>query len=120
MAALAGIDPALYDAAKVDGASRLQRIRHVDIPAILPTCAVVLILGVGNLMAVGFEKAFLLQNPLNFGSSEIISTYVYKTGLLNADFGLATAVGLFNAVVNLALLVVVNAIVKRIGGSSLW
>jgi putative aldouronate transport system permease protein len=120
MAALAGIDPALYDAAKVDGASRLQRIRHVDIPAILPTCAVVLILGVGNLMAVGFEKAFLLQNPLNFGSSEIISTYVYKIGLLNADFGLATAVGLFNAVVNLALLVVVNAIVKRIGGSSLW
>jgi putative aldouronate transport system permease protein len=120
MAALAGIDPALYDAAKVDGASRLQRIRHVDIPAILPTCAVVLILGVGNLMAVGFEKAFLLQNPLNFGSSEIISTYIYKIGLLNADFGLATAVGLFNAVVNLALLVVVNAIVKRIGGSSLW
>jgi putative aldouronate transport system permease protein len=120
MAALAGIDPALYDAAKVDGASRMQRIRHVDIPAILPTCAVVLILGVGNLMAVGFEKAFLLQNPLNFGSSEIISTYVYKTGLLNADFGLATAVGLFNAVVNLALLVVVNTIIKRIGGSSLW
>lgn len=120
LAALAGIDPALHDAARVDGATRLQRIRHVDLPGILPTAGVVLILGVGNIMAVGFEKAYLLQNPLNLEASEIISTYVYKTGLLHADFGLATAVGLFNAVVNLGLLVTVNAVVKRMGGGSLW
>jgi putative aldouronate transport system permease protein len=120
MAALAGIDQSLYEAAKVDGASRLQKIIHVDLPGILPTVVIVLILGVGNIMAIGFEKAFLLQNPLNLGQSEIIATYVYKTGLLNADFSLATAVGLFNSVINLFLLVAVNAVAKRVTGSSLW
>ena len=107
LAALAGIDPALYEAAKIDGASRLQRIRHVDLPGIMPTAVIILVLGVGNIMAIGFEKAFLLQNPLNLIESEIIATYVYKTGLLNADFSLgATAVGLFNSVINLVLLLV--------------
>jgi putative aldouronate transport system permease protein len=120
MAALAGIDQSLYEAAKVDGASRLQKIIHVDLPGIMPTVVIVLILGVGNIMAIGFEKAFLLQNPLNLGQSEIIATYVYKTGLLNADFSLATAVGLFNSVINLLLLVAVNAVAKRVTGSSLW
>jgi ABC-type polysaccharide transport system permease subunit len=120
MAALAGIDPALHEAAKIDGASRWQRIWNVDLPGIMPTAVIILILGVGNLMAVGFEKAYLLQNNLNLEQSEIISTYVYKTGLLNADFSMATAVGLFNSAVNLCLLLFVNFAAKRITGKGLW
>ena len=120
LAALAGVDTTLYEAARVDGANRLQKIWHIDLPAIRPTAAIILILGVGNIMAIGFEKAFLLQNPLNLSTSEIIATYVYKTGLLNANFSVATTVGLFNAVLNLALLVGVNAVAKRLTGSGLW
>jgi putative aldouronate transport system permease protein len=120
LAALAGVDPSLYEAAKVDGANRLQKIWHVDLPSILPTIIVVLILSVGSIMAIGFEKAFLLQNPLNLSQSEIIATYVYKLGIQNADFSLATAVGLFNSVINLALLIGVNVISKRVTGNGLW
>lgn len=120
MAALAGIDPSLYEAARVDGASRLQKIWHVDIPGILPTAFVVLVLAVGNVMAIGFEKAYLLQNSLNLSQSEIIATYTFKVGLLNADVSQAAAIGLFNSVTNLVLLLVVNAIVKRVSGSGLW
>lgn len=120
MAALAGIDPTLYEAARVDGASRLQKIRHVDIPGILPTAMVILILGVGNVMAIGFEKAYLLQNTLNLSQSEIIPTYTYKIGLLNADFSQASAIGLFNSVINLVLLVTVHLVAKRTVGRGLW
>lgn len=120
MAALSAVDPALYESARVDGASRLRRIWHVDIPGIMPTAMIILILSVGNIMSIGFEKAYLLQNPLNLSRSEIIATYVYKTGLLNADFGVATAVGLFNSLINLVLLLVVNAVGKRISGRGLW
>jgi putative aldouronate transport system permease protein len=120
MAALAGIDPALHESAKIDGASRVKRILHVDLPGIMPTAVIILVLGVGNIMSIGFEKVFLLQNPLNQAQSEIIATYVYKTGLLNADFSMATAVGLFNSVVNLFLLVAVNFVAKRITGNGLW
>ncbi|MEU8238352.1 ABC transporter permease subunit [Actinoplanes missouriensis] len=120
LAALSGIDPALHEAAKIDGASRLQRIRNVDLPGIMPTAVIMLILGVGNMMAIGFEKAYLLQNNLNLAQSEIIPTYVYKTGLINADFSMATAVGLFNSVVNLVLLLTVNFVAKRITGNGLW
>lgn len=120
LAALAGIDPALHEAAKVDGADRLRRIIHVDLPGIMPTAVIILVLAVGNIMAIGFEKAFLLQNPLNQSESEIIATYVYKTGLLNADFSLATAVGLFNSVINLVLLLAVNLVAKRVTGNGLW
>lgn len=120
LAALAGVDPALYEAAKVDGANRLQKIWHVDLPGIMPTIVVVLILSVGSIMAIGFEKAFLLQNSLNLSQSEIIATYVYKLGIQNADFSLATAVGLFNSVINLVLLVGVNVISKRVTGNGLW
>jgi putative aldouronate transport system permease protein len=120
LAALSAVDPALYESAKVDGASRLRRIWHVDIPGIMPVAMIILILSVGNIMAIGFEKVYLLQNPLNLEKSEIITTYVYKTGLLNADFSLATAIGLFNSVINLILLVLVNAIAKRLSGSGLW
>ncbi|WP_249866537.1 ABC transporter permease [Paenibacillus konkukensis] len=120
LAALAGVDPTLYEAAKVDGASRLQKIGHVDLPGILPTAVILLILNVGNIMSLGFEKIYLMQNPLNLMTSEIIATYVYKIGLLNANFSFASAVGLFNSVVNLLLLVTVNAVAKRISSSSLW
>jgi putative aldouronate transport system permease protein len=120
LAALAGIDPTLYEAAKVDGASRLQKIWYIDLPGIMPTALIILILSVGSLMAVGFEKTFLLQNPLNLSQSEVIATYVYKIGLLNANFSFATAVGLFNSVINLVLLVLVNAFAKRLAGTSLW
>ena len=122
LAALAGIDPQLHDAAKVDGASRLQRIRHVDLPGILPVILVILVLNVGTLLAVGFEKVYLFQNPLNLATSEVISTYVYKIGLLNANFSFATAVGLFNSVINMILLVSVNWLVKRASasGAGLW
>jgi putative aldouronate transport system permease protein len=120
LAALSGIDPALHESARIDGASRLQRIRHVDLPGIMPTAVIILVLGVGNIMSIGFEKAFLLQNPLNTAQSEIIATYVYKTGLLNADFSMATAIGLFNSVINLFLLLGVNFAAKRITGNGLW
>ncbi|TWD82848.1 carbohydrate ABC transporter membrane protein 1 (CUT1 family) [Kribbella amoyensis] len=120
LAALAGIDPALHESAKIDGASRIQRILHVDLPGILPTAVIILVLGVGNIMSIGFEKVFLLQNPLNLSQSEIIATYVYKTGLINADFSMATAIGLFNSVINLFLLLGVNFAAKRITGNGLW
>jgi putative aldouronate transport system permease protein len=120
LAALSAVDPGLYESAKVDGASRIRRIWHVDIPGIMPVAMIILILSVGNIMAIGFEKVYLLQNPLNLGKSEIIATYVYKTGLLNADFSLATAIGLFNSVINVILLVLVNAVAKRVSGSGLW
>ncbi|MBB3111724.1 putative aldouronate transport system permease protein [Paenibacillus phyllosphaerae] len=120
LAALSGIDPTLYEAAKVDGASRAQKIFHVDLPGILPTIVIVLILNVGNVMAIGFEKVYLLQNPLNLVNSEIISTYVYSIGLLNANYSFATAVGLFNSVINLILLVLVNSLAKRFSNNSLW
>lgn len=120
LAALAGIDPTLYEAAKVDGASRWKKIIHIDIPGILPTVIILLILSVGNIMSVGFEKIYLLQNTMNADSSEIIATYVYKAGLLNGNISYATAVGLFNSVVNLIMLVSVNALAKRITKNSLW
>ncbi|WP_335992198.1 ABC transporter permease [Glycomyces sp. MUSA5-2] len=120
MAALSGINPSLYEAARMDGASRLRKIWHIDLPGIAPTIVVVLILSVGSIMAVGFEKAFLLQNPLNLSQSEIIATYTYKIGLLNADFSMSTAIGMFNSVVNLVLLLGVNTVSKRVTGSGLW
>ncbi len=122
LAALAGIDPQLHDAAKVDGASRFQKIRHVDLPGIMPVILVILILNVGSLLSVSFEKVYLLQNPLNLATSEVISTYVYKIGLLNANYSFATAVGLFNSVVGMILLLLVNELAKRVSdsGAGLW
>ncbi|MCB0135381.1 MAG: sugar ABC transporter permease, partial [Caldilineaceae bacterium] len=120
LAALAGIDPTLYEAAKVDGASRIQKIINIDLPGIMPVAVIILILSVGSLLAVGFEKVYLLQNPLNLSASEIIPTYVYKIGLLNANFSFATAVGLFNSVINMVLLVLVNSWARRVSDVSLW
>jgi len=120
LAALSGIDPTLYEAAKVDGASRIQKIVNIDLPGIMPVAVIILILSVGSLLAIGFEKVYLLQNPLNLSASEIIPTYVYKIGLLNANFSFATAVGLFNSIINMILLILVNAWAKRVSDFSLW
>ena len=120
LAALSSISPELYEAAKIDGANKLQLIRHIDIPGILPTIVILFIMSTGSFMSVGFQKAFLLQNPLNLETSEIISTYVYKVGLLQAQFSYSTAIGLFNTVVNIILLVTVNHISKKISDNSLW
>lgn len=120
LAALSGIDPQLHEAATVDGASRLQRVIHINIPGILPTIIIMLILNVGGIMSVGFEKAFLMQNSLNLKYSEIISTYVYKTGLINANYSFSAAVNLFNTVINLLLLISVNKISKTVSDVYLW
>lgn len=120
LAALTSVSPDLHEAAVIDGASKWKRIWHIDLPSILPTIVVLLILNVGQIMSLGFEKAFLMQNSLNIGKSEIISTYVYKIGLINAQYGFATAVGLFNSVINFTLLIIVNKIAKKISDTSLW
>lgn len=119
-AALAGISPELHEAAKCDGATKLQLIRHIDLPSILPTATILLILNCGSVLSIGFEKAYLLQNSLNSGVSEIISTYVYKVGLINNDMSYSTAIGLFNTVVNLVILLLVNKAADKISGNSLW
>ena len=120
IAALAGIDPSLHEAAVVDGATRLQRVWHINIPGIMPTAVILLILSVGRVMNVGFEKVFLMQNPLNMSKSEVISTYVYRVGLTSGQFSFSAAVGLFNSVINCILLVTVNRISKKMGQNSLW
>lgn len=120
LAALSGVDPELHEAAIVDGASRIQRIFYINIPSILPTIIIMLILNVGSIMNVGFEKVYLMQNSFNLEYSEIISTYVYKTGLLNANYSFSAAVGLFNTVINLILLITVNKISRNVSDVYLW
>ena len=120
IAALSGINPELYEAARVDGASRFRQIVHIDLPGIRPVIVILLVLAVGNIMNVGFEQVYLLQNSLNLPTSEIINTYVYKVGLLNANFSYSTAVGLFNAVVNFTLVIIVNFTAARLGDTSLF
>lgn len=120
LAALAGIDPQLHEAAKVDGATRLQRIWHVNLPGILPTIVILLILNVGSIMGVGFEKVFLMQNSLNMEASDVIATYVYRSGILGAQYSFSAAVGLFNAVINFILLVLVNFTARKLNETSLW
>ena len=122
LAALAGIDPTLHEAAIVDGASKLQRTVHIDVPGILPTAIIILILNMGQLMNVGFEKVFLMQNALNLQASEIIQTYVYKIGIAASlpNYSYGAAIGLFNSVINFVLIVIVNGIARRVGDTSLW
>lgn len=124
LAALSGIDPQLHEAAQIDGASRLQRILHVDLPGILPTAAILLIMRAGSIMDVGFEKIFLLQNSMNLTYSEVISTYLYKVGMKagSNNFSYAAAIGLFNSVINCILLVIVNWTSSRLSedNTSLW
>lgn len=120
LAALAGVDTSLYEAAKMDGAGRLQLIRYVDIPAIMPTCGILLILNMGSVLGVGFEKVYLMQNSLNLSSSEVLSTFVYKMGLVSNQYSYSTAIGLFNTVINFAFLVTANLISKRVSNTSIF
>ena len=120
IAALSGISPDYYEAAIVDGASKFKRIIYIDLPLIAPTVIIMFILAVGQIMTVGYEKAYLMQAGSNLTTSEIISTYVYKSGLLNAQYSFATAVGLFNSVVNFILLAITNFISKRVSNISLF
>ena len=120
IAALAGIDPQLHEAAMMDGATRMQRIWHINLPGILPTVVILLILNSGHIMNVGFEKVFLMQNDLNMSTSDVISTYSYRIGIDSAKYELATAIGLFNSVINCVLLFIVNGFSRRLSETSLW
>ena len=122
ISALASVDSELHEAAEIDGASRFQRVRFIDFPSILPTATIMLILNSGQIMNVGFEKVFLMQNGLNLRASEVISTYVYKVGIASStqDFSYATAIGLFNSVINFALICLVNSFSKRVSDNRLW
>lgn len=120
IAALTSIAPDYYEAAIVDGATKFQRIIHIDIPFIIPTAIIMFILAIGNIMTVGYEKVYLMQNGMNTVVSEVISTYVYKTGLQSAQYSFATAVGLFNSGVNFIILAVCNAIAKKSSGISIF
>ena len=119
IAALSGVDTQLYDACKIDGANRWQTVWNIDFPAILPTIMIMLILNMGNILNVGFDKVFLMQNSLNLGVSQVISTYVYTVGIKSAQFSFGAAVGLFNTIVNFAFLLVTNYVSKRTTGSGL-
>ena len=120
IAALSGVSPDLYEAAKIDGANRLKRIWYIDLPSIAPTIIILLILNTGQMLSVGFEKVFLMQNPTNLDTSEVISTYTYKVGLVGGQFSFGAAVGLFNAVINLITLLAVNHIAKKVSQVGLF
>ena len=113
-ATLANVPPELIEASEIDGANILQRIWHIDLPALKPVMTISFILAAGSIMSIGYEKAYLLQTTMNLPSSEIIATYVYKVGLQSGDYSYSTAVGLFNSVINLILLVSVNQVVKKL------
>ena len=122
LATLTGIDPALHEAAVIDGANKVQRIRHIDLPGIMPIAVILLILNTGQIMETGFEKILLMQNALNMQASEVIDTYVYKVGLVSQamNFSYATAIGLFKSVIGFILLIIVNQTAKKLKQESLW
>ena len=120
IAALSNVPSELVDAAKVDGANRLKVIWHVNIPSILPTIVIMLVLSCGGILAVGFEKVYLLQNSLNLSSSQVISTYVYEIGIRGGQFSYSSAIGLFNNLVNVTILGIVNVVAKRLSGTGIW
>lgn len=120
LATLASVSPELHEAAYMDGANRLQIIWHVNIPCILPTVVIMLIMNCGRILSVGFEKVHLLQNSLNLDVSQVISTYTYELGLLGGQYSYSTAIGLFNTIVNVVILLIVNMICKRLSDVSLW
>ncbi|GIO37077.1 sugar ABC transporter permease [Paenibacillus antibioticophila] len=120
IAALSGINPQLYEAAKIDGASRMRRIWHVSLPGIIPTIVILLILDIGQFMNIGFEKILLMQNNLNLESSDVISTFVYTTGILKGEYSYTAAIGLFNSLINLTLLLLVNRFARKTSETSLW
>ena len=120
IAALSSVDTELYEAGYVDGMNKIQKIINIDLPCIKPTIIIMMILSMGSILNVGFEKVFLMQNTMNISSSQVISTYVYNIGLLSNQFSYATAIGLFNSIINFILLVIVNLVVKKVGEASLW
>lgn len=120
IAALSAVDPELYDAAAIDGANKLRKIWHVDIPGIMPTIVIMIILSIGSLIGIGFEKIYLMQNPLNLEASDVIVTYVYRVGLGNMQYSYSTAINLFSSLINFVLLIVANSFAKRITQTSLW
>ena len=120
ISALAGVDYEMHEAAIVDGATKIQRMIHIDLPSIKPTILMLFILQMGGLLGVGFEKVYLLQNSLNRSAASVISTYVYEVGLVNSDYGYSTAVGLFNSVISLVLVVTANQLSKKFAGESLF
>lgn len=120
LAALTAIDPSLHEAARVDGANKWQRVRHIDIPGIMPVITILFILAIGNLFNLGFEKVLLMQTDLNLPTSEVIQTYVYKAGLQQAQFSYSAAIGLFNSFINLTLLLTFNWVARRAHQTSLW
>jgi len=120
LAALMNIDPTLYEAAVIDGAGRWKQAVHISLPSIVPTIVVLLILNIGSLMSVGFEKVMLLYNPVTYDTADVIATFVYRRGLEMADYSFATAVGLMNSVINFALIVTANTVARRFGETSLW
>lgn len=120
MSALAGVNPELHEAAAIDGASRFQRLIYINLPALIPTMLILLILNFGSIMSMGYEKMLLMQNPLNISTSNVISTFTYQQGLIDANYSYAAAVGLFNAAINATLLLTVNKITKKITRVGLW
>ena len=123
LAALSGVSPELHEAAAIDGATRWKRVIHIDVPSILPTITIMLIMNIGSILGVGYEKIYLMQTDMNIRVSEVISTYVYKMGLGSggrSDYGFSTAVSLFNAVINIFLLIIANTISRKVGETSLW
>lgn len=120
IAALSTVSIDLYEAATIDGASKWQKLLYIDIPMLIPTASILLIMRVGNLMSLGFEKVYLMQNDLNLSASEVIATYVYKVGITNTQYSYSAAINMFNTVVNFILLITVNQITKKISQHSLW
>jgi putative aldouronate transport system permease protein len=120
LAALSSVDPVLYEAATMDGANKWQKIIHIDLPSIAPTCIILLILSAGGILNVGFEKAYLMQNTLNLSRSEVINTYIYKVGIQSTQYSFSAAIGLFNNVINFVILGLVNYLSGRLSETSLW
>ena len=120
VSALAGVPSELIEAAKIDGATRLQINWHINLACILPTITIMLILSCGNILNVGFEKVFLMQNSLNLSASQVIATYTYEIGLLGGQFSYSTAIGLFNNIVNIAIMCIVNSLAKKMSGTGIW
>jgi putative aldouronate transport system permease protein len=120
LAALSGIDPQLYEAAMIDGAGRFKQLIHITIPSLMPTIIILLILRIGQLLSVGYEKTLLLYNPATYETADIISTYVYRIGLLEQNWSYATAIGLFNSAINFCLLLMANKFSRKVSETSLW
>ncbi|WP_233531412.1 ABC transporter permease [Paenibacillus alkalitolerans] len=120
LAAIATIDPSLYEASRMDGAGRWRQVWHVTVPGIMPTIVILLILNIGSMLSVGSEKIILMYNPMTYETADVISTYVYRKGILGADFGYTAAVGLFNSIISFVLITLANTISKRTSENKLW